>query len=208
MKYYLLLNGEIKGPFQILTVREMLNAGAIQELTLMAQEGGSAWKPAGEMLATAAAATKEISSNNVRSQINTLLCKLRQNRNAQVAVVGGGIFLLIVCAILSRNEGGKKNRDVARGEPVRNAESQPARQHGDGGRAAAPSQPERKQGNSTNARRDGMLSDVRRILAQRYSEDAGLRNEIERGVMSLYEVYPDLSAAQLVRKFEVFATGG
>ena len=53
-----------------------------------------------------------------------------------------------------------------------------------------------------------MLSDVRRILAQRYSEDAGLRNEIERGVMSLYEVYPDLSAAQLVRKFEVFATGG
>jgi hypothetical protein len=53
MKYYLLLNGEIKGPFQIMTVREMLSAGAIQESTLMAQEGSEGWQPAATVMAQA-----------------------------------------------------------------------------------------------------------------------------------------------------------
>jgi hypothetical protein len=50
MKYYLLLNSEIKGPFPLAMVREMRAAGAIQDETLVAPEGGSNWRPFGTLL--------------------------------------------------------------------------------------------------------------------------------------------------------------
>jgi len=54
MKYYLHINGEAKGPFTLEMVREMLTAGAIENTTLMAQEGGSDWQPAADVLTAAA----------------------------------------------------------------------------------------------------------------------------------------------------------
>lgn len=63
MKYYLLLNGETKGPLALEMVHEMLTAGMIENTTLMAQEGGSDWQPVAEVLAGAAAPKNGIEFN-------------------------------------------------------------------------------------------------------------------------------------------------
>jgi hypothetical protein len=50
MRCYLLLNGEVKGPFSLAMIREMLTAGVVQEMNLMAEEGGNSWQPVGHFL--------------------------------------------------------------------------------------------------------------------------------------------------------------
>lgn len=87
MKYYLLMNGETKGPFALTTVREMLAVGAIQEMTLIAPEGGSGWSPVGIFLAefsTIANATSETLAGSGSVHATTSQ-KWYGNRKVQVA---------------------------------------------------------------------------------------------------------------------------
>lgn len=54
MKYHLVIKGQTKGPFTLETVRSMLDAGAIQTSTAMAEEGNSTWRTVGDLLAVSA----------------------------------------------------------------------------------------------------------------------------------------------------------
>lgn len=95
MRYYLLLNGEIKGPLQIMTVREMLSAGAIQESTLMAQEGADGWQPAATVLAQAVVSDQSrISSPSASAQNPKTSNTGKQSRYLQVGSVLAAILMI------------------------------------------------------------------------------------------------------------------
>ncbi len=66
---------------------------------------------------------------------------------------------------------------------------------------------EQSNGNGSHGAQGSLLAEVRDILSQRYRGQPELQQEIERGVMSLSKIYPELPAAALVRKFEQIATG-
>jgi hypothetical protein len=109
MKYYLLLNGEIKGPIQIMTVREMLSAGAIQESTLMAQEGADGWQPAATVLAQVAdpdhSGMQDDRESNISARRPTTPCTWAQRPYVKVAA-----FFVVVLVILAYLGGAKAKK--------------------------------------------------------------------------------------------------
>jgi hypothetical protein len=95
MKYYLLLNSEIKGPFLLAMVREMHAAGAIENTTLIAPEGGSNWSAVGSLLAeTADIPNSTIKEGGASPILPDDVRKWLRNRKVQVAaaVIVGIVF--------------------------------------------------------------------------------------------------------------------
>lgn len=191
MKYYLLLNGEVKGPFPLAMVREMLHAGAIQDTSLIAQEGANGWKPAGQFLSDhpndASDTTDASVSGGAERPLNQP--KWFASRNHRIAVA-----LILAFGIWLSRGGSEKPKEEA---TVTNEKSTETFQKS----------PEREYRSATYGTQSSMRSQVQQLLARRYSGDSGLQYEIELGVMKLYEIYPNLSAAQLIQKFESIANG-
>ena len=101
MSFYILLRGEVKGPFPIGMIREMLTAGAIQDITLAAPEGEKEWRPVGILLNESPHDT-DVAGKSVlpTSNNNGMPAKPRTwhaSRNAKIAAalaIGIGVFFL------------------------------------------------------------------------------------------------------------------
>lgn len=101
MFFYILLRGEVKGPFPIGMIREMLTAGAIHDMTLAAPEGEKQWRPIGILLNESSHDTDVAGKSVVHtSNNNSMPAKPRKwhtSRNAKIAAalaIGIGVFFL------------------------------------------------------------------------------------------------------------------
>ena len=115
MQIYILLGGA-KGPFSLEMVREMLTAGTIHDMTLIAPEGGMEWRPAGIFLKETISDTIVIRNaavpkdNDLDIKLGTMLAS-RKARIAAALALGLGILFL-----RGRDEGTKSDRSVVNNE--------------------------------------------------------------------------------------------
>ena len=97
MNIYILLDEVIKGPFSLATLREMLSAGAIQQTTLVALEGGDVWTTVNSFLAERSNAAGAIGGvpkpiKMVRSSNQKKWYSRRIVRILIVFIIGSGIW--------------------------------------------------------------------------------------------------------------------
>lgn len=191
MKFYILLKGEPKGPFPWAMVCEMLQAGAIHEMTLVAPEGGMEWRPYGSFISELSSVSKigSITGLNQPTKNLTTILKLLAARQARVAVVV--ILCLGAWIYFGMSKPDTQDQGSSKTQGGLDSHRESSITSKDNGYRA----------------QNSLRAQVREILSQRYRGQPELQNDIENGVMSLSEVYTDLSAAALVRKFESLATG-
>ena len=96
MKHYLLLKGEVKGPFSLVMIREMLAAGVIQDTHLMAQEGGNAWQPVGLFLSSSLGCIDAACCSETAGRSTISNTALIWHRRRKIWVTAVAVFLIAI----------------------------------------------------------------------------------------------------------------